>query len=189
MILFLSMGSQVVGTGSDDISGFSWDEGTVGVGNESSESWCVVWGNGFSYWCNWGNKWSSMGGQVFGTGSNNISGFSWDYGTVGVSYECWGIWVSPSSVCSGVSWVSSISVSSPSVVGTGISVPQTIVGTAIKTTIVSSKGKSLGGKVSVFGCEDLWGLSWGNCTVGVGDELSAGNSDTCEENQEFHVCD
>merc|ERR1712158_222565 len=113
----------------------------------------------------------SMGSQVVGTGSNNISGFSWDYGTVGVSYECWGIWVSPSSVCSGVS------------------VPQTIVGTTIKTAIVSSKGKSLGGKVSVFGCEDLWGLSWGNCTVGVGDELSAGNSDTCEENQEFHVCD
>merc|ERR1712088_796369 len=27
------------------IGGFSWDEGTVGVGDESSESWGVVWGN------------------------------------------------------------------------------------------------------------------------------------------------
>ena len=184
MILFLSMGSQVFFAGSDNIGGFSWDEGTVGVGNESSESWSVVWGNGGS----WANKWSSMGSQVFGTGSNNISGFSWDYGTVGVSYECWGIWVSsPSSVS--VSWVSSISVSSISVVGTvctGISVPQTVVGTTIKTTIISTIGKSLSGKVSLFGGEDLWCLSWGYCTVGVGDELSAGNSDTCEENLKLY---
>merc|ERR1719361_1603475 len=115
-----------------------------------------------------------MGGQVFGTGSNNICGFSWDYGTVGVSNESWGIWVSGPSGVSGITVIgTSIWVSGPSVVGTSIAVPQTVV--AIKTSI----GKSLSGKVSLFSCKDLWGLGWGNCTVGVGDELSAGNSDTC----------
>jgi hypothetical protein len=68
MVLFLSMGGQVFGTGSDNICGFSWDEGTVGVGNETSESCSVEWGNGGS----WANEGSSMGGQVFGTGLYNI---------------------------------------------------------------------------------------------------------------------
>merc|ERR1719331_2348239 len=114
---FLSMGSQVVGTGGNDICGFSWDEGTVGVGYESSESGGVVWGN----WASWGNKRCSFGGQVFGTGS-----------------ECWGIWVSsPSSVCSWVSsvssgvWVSGISAS--------ISVPSQ---TSISQTSISQTGIS-----------------------------------------------
>ena len=104
MVLFLSMGSQVFGAGSDDISGFSWDEGTVGVGNETFDSFSVVWGN----WASWSNKWGTMGSQVCGTGSNNISGFSWYYGTVGVGNET--PWVSCISV-TGISWVSSISVS------------------------------------------------------------------------------
>jgi hypothetical protein len=125
---------------------------------------------------------------VFGTGSNNICGFKWDYGTVGVSNESWGIWISGPSGVSGITvigtsiWVSTISVSSISVVGTSIAgtiaVPQTV-SSSIKT---SSIGKSLSGKVSCFSCLDLWGLGWGNCTVGVGDKLCAGNSDTCEEN-------
>merc|ERR1719331_1400829 len=107
---FLSMGSQVVGTGGNDICGFSWDEGTVGVGYESSESGGVVWGN----WASWG------------------------YGAVGVGNECWGIWVSsPSSVCSWVSsvssgvWVSGISAS--------ISVPSQ---TSISQTSISQTGIS-----------------------------------------------
>jgi hypothetical protein len=232
MILFLSMGSQVVSAGSDDISGFSWDESTVGVGNETSNSCCVVWGwetswgnkgssfggqvcsagsdniCGFSWdkstvgvgnetsescsvvwgWetC-WGNEGSSMGGQVCSAGSDNISGLSWDYGTVGVSNECWGIRVSISTSI----WVSSISssISVSTTISTTIWVssicssvtcsPQTVIGTPWEGT--------LGGKVSGLSGLDLWGLDWGNCTVGVGDELSAGNSHACEENQEFHV--
>merc|ERR1719150_2316925 len=160
------------------ISGFSWDEGTVGVGNESSESWGVVWG----YWGNWGNDWSSMSGQVFSTGSDKISGFSWDDGTVGVSYESRGVWVSsPGGV-----WVSSISVvvvSSPSIVSSSISVP------SVSSIWVSSPGwESLSGEVSGFSSSYFWGLSWSYGTIWVGDELSAGSSDACEENQEFHVC-
>merc|ERR1719150_903582 len=99
------------------ISGFSWDEGTVGVGDESSESWGVVWGS-------WGNDWSTMGGQVVSTGSDHIGWFSWDDGTVWVSYESWGIWVS---ISSGV-WVSSISVSS---IGSVVSSPGSVVETSI----------------------------------------------------------
>merc|ERR1719423_164682 len=154
------------------ICGFSWDEGTVGVGNESSESWGVVWGN-------WG---SSLGGQMFGTGSDNIGGFSWDDGTVGVSYESWSVWVSS---VGGV-WISSISVSSPSVssgVSSSISVP------SVGSVWVSSPGwESLGGEVSGFSGSYFWGLSWSYGTIWVGDELSAGSSSRSEKSHEFHVC-
>merc|ERR1712088_1175218 len=111
----------------------------------------------------------STGSQVVGTGSDDISGFSWDEGTAGVSNESWVIWVSGPSGVTGITvigtsiWVSSISVSSISVVGTSIAVPQTV-SSSIKT---SSIGKSLSGKVSCFSCLDLKGLGWGNCTVGV----------------------
>jgi hypothetical protein len=105
MVLNYLESSQMCGAGSDDICGFSWDEGTVGVGNETFDSCSVVWGN-WSSWAysgmDWGNKGSGLGSQVCSAGSNNISGFSWDNGAVGVGNECWGIWVS------GVSRVSSI---------------------------------------------------------------------------------
>ena len=175
MILLLSMGSQVFGTGFYYISGFSWDEGTVGVGDESSESWGVVWGN----WGSWGNDWSTMGGQVVSTGSDNISGFSWDDGTVWVSYESWGIWVS---ISSGV-WVSSISVSSISSIGSVVSSPGSVVETSISEPVSSVwvSWESLGGEVSGFSSSYFWGLSWSYGTIWVGDELGAGGSSSCEE--------
>ena len=177
MVLLLSMGSQVFGTGFYYISGFSWDKGTVGVGNESSESWGVVWGN----WGSWGNEWSSLGGQMFGTGSDNIGWFSWDDGTVGVSYESWGVWVSS---VGGV-WVSSISVSSPSVssgVSSSISVP------SVGSVWVSSPGwESLGGEVSGFSSNYFWGLSWSYGTIWVADELSAGSSSRSEKSLQLII--
>ena len=178
MVLFLSMGSQVFGTGFYYISGFSWDEGTVGVGDESSESWGVVWGN----WGSWGNEWSSLCGQMFGTGSDNIGWFSWDDGTVGVSYESSGVWVSsPGGV-----WVSSISspvvVSSPSSVSSSISVP------SVSSIWVSSPGwESLGGEVSGFSSNYFWGLSWSYGTIWVADELSAGSSSRSEKSLQFMI--
>ena len=172
MVLFL-MGSQVFGTGSYYISGVSWDEGTVGVGNESSESWGVVWGN----WGSWGNNWSSMSGQVFGTGSDNISGFSWDDGTVGVSYESRGVWVSsPGGV-----WVSSISVVVVNSVVSPSSSVKSVISVSSKT-VCSPGWESLGGEVSGFSSLYFWGLSWSYGTIWVGDELSAGGSDRGEEN-------
>jgi len=183
MVHFLSMGSQVVGTGSDNISGLSGDESTVGVGYETGETWSVVWGN----WGSWGNKRSSMSSQVVSAGSDNIGGLSWDYGTVGVGDE-WGIWVSKMSSV----WVTGIGTSigtsvwvSSTITVTGISAPSSISQTSPCAIAV---GKSLGGKVSSLSSGDLWGLSWGYGTIGVGDELCAGNSDASEENQEFHVC-
>merc|ERR1711981_891616 len=163
------MSGQMVSTGSKNISGFSWDESTVGVSDEASKSWSVVWG----WETSWGNKRSSFGGQVLSTGSNNKSG---------------GVWVSIGTCI----WVSSISIStisSPvmtisSSISSSISVPQT----TISSPWVSSVGMALSGKVSSLSSDNFWGLSWGNCTVGVGDELGAGNSHACEENQEFHVC-
>merc|ERR1719266_2332141 len=118
-----------------------------------------------------------MGSQVFGTGSDNISGFSWDYGTVGVSNESSGI------------WVSSISVSVSSVVSSVPCSVSSIWVTSIGTSISSIWESTLSGEVSSGSCGNFWGQCWGYGTIGVGDEVGcAGSSDTCEENQEFHVC-
>ena len=176
------MGSQVGGAGSDNISGLSGDESTVGVGYETGESWSVVWGNCGS----WGNKRSSMGSQVLSAGSDNISGLSWDYGTVGVGDE-WGKWISKMSSISKMSGISSIGTSvwvSSTITVTGISAPSSISQTSPCAITV---GKSLGGKVSSLSSGDLWGLSWGYGTIGVGDELCAGNSDASEENLKLNV--
>merc|ERR1712072_1078626 len=127
--------------GSDNISGLSGDESTVGVGYETGESWSVVWGS-------WGNKRSSMGSQVLSAGSDNISGLSWDYGTVGVGNEG-GVWISGiSSIGTGV-WVSS------SIAISSISTPSSISQTSPCAITV---GKSLGGKVSSLSSGNLWGL-------------------------------
>merc|ERR1712242_577769 len=110
-----------------------------------------------------------MGSQVFGTGSDNISGFSWDYGTVGVSNESWGIWVSGPSGVSGIT-----------VVGTGIwvsvsssisSVPCSVSSiwvTSIGTSISSIWDCSLSGEVSCGGSGNFWGQSWGYGPIWVG---------------------
>merc|ERR1712186_195418 len=115
---------------------------------------------------------------MFGTGSDNIGWVSWGDGTVGVSYESWGVWVSS---IGGV-WVSSISVvvvSSPSVssgVSSSISVP------SVGSVLVSSPGReSLGGEVSGFSSNYFWGLSWSYGAIWVADELSAGSSSRSEE--------
>merc|ERR1719415_111470 len=118
-----------------------------------------------------------MSSQVFGTGSDNISGFSWDYGTVGVSNESSGI------------WVSSISVSVSSSISSVPCSVSSIWVTSIGTSISSIWESSLSGEVSSSSCSNFWGQSWGYGTIGVGDEVGcAGSSDTCEENQEFHIC-
>ena len=79
------------------------DAGAVLRSNRSN------WGN-WASWAysgmDWGNKGGSLGSQVLSTGSNNISRFSWDNGTIGVGNKCWGKWVS------GISWVTSITVTS-----------------------------------------------------------------------------
>merc|ERR1712110_1127187 len=122
-----------------------------------------------------------MGGQVLSAGSDNISGLSWDYGTVGGGDE-WGKWISKMSSISKMSGISSI--------GTSVWVSSSIAAASISQTspCAITVGKTLGGKVSSLSSGDLWGLSWGYGTIGVGDELCAGNSDASEENQEFHVC-
>merc|ERR1719189_746142 len=128
-----------------------------------------------------------MGSQVVGTGSDNISGLSWDDGTVGVGHE-WGKWISKMSSVSKMSGISSIGTSvwvSSSIAVASISAPSSISQTSPCAITV---GKTLGGKVGSLSSGDLWGLSWGYGTIGVGDELCAGNSDASEENQEFHVC-
>ena len=140
------MGSQVVGTGSLDISGFNGDEGTVGVGNQTGVSGGVGYG---------GNRGSgngeTMGGKVFGLGSGNSGFIDRDDGTVGVGNQT-------AEVAIVVSRVSSIAevVGVSSVPGTGI------------VSVVESWGISVstfGGKVSSFSSLDLRGLGGSHSTL------------------------
>jgi len=68
----------VLGAGGDDIGGLNWDDGTVGVGHETSVASGVdtVGGDG--------GNWETVGGQVLSTGSNHSGLVSGDDGAVGV---------------------------------------------------------------------------------------------------------
>ena len=162
MVLFLGMGSQVVGTGSLDISGFNGDEGTVGVGNQTGVT------GGIGYRGNRGGDGETMGGKVVSLGSSDSRFIDRDDGTVGVGNQT-------ASIVAIVVGISSIAV----VVGVS-SIP----GTGI-VSVVESWGISVstfGSKVGSFGSLDLRGLSGSNSTVGVGDELSRGSSHASEKN-------
>ena len=159
MVLFLgggggSNGSEVLSTGSHDLGALNWDDGTVGVGNETSVSSGVgVRGNG-----------ETSSGEVLGTGSLDSGLINGDNGSIGVGNKASGVSKRVVDVVVSI-WVSGI---------TGIGV--TVVGICV--------GESVCGKVSSCGSLDLRGLDWGNGTVGVGDKLGAGNSHASEENLE-----
>jgi len=185
MVLLLSsvVCGQVLLTGSNNISGLSWDKGAVGVGNKSCvasgiDSWVTVdvWGSSV---CVWGKTMGSigftLGGEMLDLGGVLGWGISWDNGTIWVGNKGTGIWVAIVA-----------KVSSAIAIGTSVSWV-----VAVVAVITVERGNSwdgtLGSKVSSLSSEDLWGLSWGNSTVGVGHELGAGNSGRGEESQQLHV--
>merc|ERR1711981_790571 len=105
----------------------------------------------------------TVSGKVSGFSGGYIGSINRDDGTIGVSDEA-------------IERLSS---------GIGIGVT----GITVVTGGVSIGGiHTLGGKVGSFGSNDLGGFSWGNCTVGVGDEGgSGGTSHDSKENQKLHV--
>ena len=157
-------------TGSYNIGGLSGDKGTVGVGNESSMVGIVGNGNG-------SGKGKTVSGEVSGFSGSYIGSINRDNGTVGVSNEA------IERLCSGIGiGVTGITVvTGPCTMSIGVS--------SVVTVGVSIGGiHTLGGKVGSFGSNDLGGLSWGNCTVGVGDEGgSGGTSHDSKENLEKNL--
>lgn len=75
------MGSKVLSTCSDNIGGLNWDDGTVGVGDES----------GVSSGIGIGVDGDASGGEVSGTGSLDSWLIDWDDGTVGVGNKSAGV--------------------------------------------------------------------------------------------------
>ena len=159
---FLSgMGSQMFSTGGLDISGLNGDNGTIGVGNET--------GNGIGVSGSVGNGGNgggdTVGGEVFSLSGQDFGGFGGGNGTVGIGHEGTGVVVGVA-VDTGV----------VSVVVSVVSVPESVVVSG------SVSVSTLGGEVGGLSGLDLGGLSGGNSTVGVGDELSRGSSHASEKN-------
>ena len=156
-------------TGSDNICGLSGDKGTVGVGNESNMVGIVGNSNGCG-------KGKTVSGKVGGFSGGYIRGINRDDGTVGVSNEaierlCSGVGIRVTGMTV-VSGPCTMSICSWGVCTMSIGVAGAVV------SVVSVIGgiDSLGGKVGSFGSNDLGGLSWGNCTVGVCHKLDSGGT-------------
>jgi len=182
------VGGQVLGAGSDDISGLGGDNGTVGVGNESSISQTVSVGKSTGVQGGVGN---TVSGEVLSLGGLDGGLIYGNNGTVGVSDEGSrsvgirigtgsGIRVSSSGIRVGSSGIT---------VSTGVS--STIGVSSISGGIRISTGICVDGSTS----SKVLGLGSGHCrlvsgddgTVGVGDQLSRGDSDAGSENQKLHV--
>merc|ERR1712012_1128142 len=127
--------------------------GTVGVGNQTGVS------GGVGYGGNRGGGGETMGGKVFGLGSNNSGFINRDDGTVGVGNQTAGI----VAIVVGISSIAVV-VGVSSVPGTGV------------VSVVESWSISVG----TFGSLDLRGLGRSHSTVGVGDKLSRGSSHASE---------
>jgi len=162
-----SMGSQMFFAGSDDICGLNGDNGTIGVGDESSNGIRVSGSISIGSGNNGGNGGNTMSGEVSLLSGNNLRGLGGGNSSVGIGYE------GTMRVTVGTSVVSVVT--SP---GSGVSVVSVPSGISVGVSI-----STLGGKVSVFSSKDLRGLGGGNGTTGVGDELdSRGSSHASEEN-------
>ena len=168
------MGSQVVGAGGDNVSGLSGDQGAVGVGDQAGEASGVDGGGN-------GCDWEAVGGEVVSLGGNNSGLVSGDDSAVGVGNE--GLSVGVGTVPAVVAVVPGTVVSSPAV-GTVVAPGTSVgVGTGVHTVVASPGGddSALGGKVGGLSGGDLRGLGWGDGAVGVGHQLSGGNSGRGEE--------
>merc|ERR1719411_2067123 len=80
VLLGAGVGSQVLSSGSLDISGLHWDHGSVGVSHQASVVGPVggVGSNGVD---------GSSGSGVGNLGGVNLSGVDWHNGTVGVGHQ------------------------------------------------------------------------------------------------------
>jgi len=146
---------KVLGPGGDHISGLNWDNGAVGVGDESSEANvggddAVVVGVRVAGSVGVGSEGmvdGTAGGSVGNLGSVHLRSVNGDNGTVGVSNKASEVRVG-SSIAKGVDRVDSAS----------------------------------GGSVSNLGSVHLGGVGGDDGTVGVGHQLGGGESHAGREN-------
>ena len=158
-------------TGSYNIGGLSGDKGTVGVGNETSVVGIVGNSNG-------SGQGKTVSGKVSGFSGGYIRSINRDDGTVGVSDEA----IERLSSGIGIRVTGITVVTGPCTMSIGVA------GMSVVAVVSVIGGiDTLGGKVGSFGSNDLGGLSWGNCTVGVGDEGgSGGTSHDSKENLKYY---
>merc|ERR1719242_1194982 len=169
------MGSQMFFAGSDDICGLNGDNGTIGVGDESSNGIGVSGSISIGSGNNGGNGGNTLGGKVGVLSGKDLRGLGGGNGTVGIGDE------GTMRVTVGTSVVSVVT-------GPGSGVGTVVVSVPSGISVGISSISTLGNKVSVFSGKDLRGLGGGNGTTGVGDELdSRGSSHASEENQKLHV--
>jgi hypothetical protein len=198
------MGSQVLGTGSNNISGLNRDKSTIGVSDEAVVSGGVSEGSDGS---------NAMSGEMLSLGLEDSRCLLGGNGTVGISDELTGITVGsvvstvpgslvgtvPGSVPGSVVTVpgSVVSTVPGSLVGTVpgsvVTVPGSVVGSTVPGSVVASTvpgsvvesvvgtvpvgsiSLSLGGKVGGLGSLDLKGLGRSYGTIGILDELNGGS--------------
>jgi len=206
MVLFLGSGGggnsgQVLGAGSLDLGALDWDDGSVGVGNETGITKSVRGGIAVASCVTISSSVSgkTSSGKVLGTGSLDCGLIDGDNSSIGVGNEGWCVsnWVVKVVVGQGLGIGSGVSCGvGISVVDSGISVV-TVVSSGVSgvssgisvvcsgiSSVSSISGVSSGvcGKVSSLGSLDLRGLDGGDGTVGVFDELGAGSSHASKEN-------
>merc|ERR1712158_241063 len=139
------MGSQMFFAGSDDICGLNGDNGTIGVGDECSNS--IGSSN------NGGNGGNTLGGKVGVFSGKDLRGLGGGNGTVGIGDE------GTMRVTVGTSVVSVVT-------GPGSGVGTVVVSVPSGISVGISSISTLGNKVSVFSGKDLRGLGGGNGTTG-----------------------
>merc|ERR1712121_515097 len=143
------MSSEVVSTGSDNISRLNRDNSTVGVGNQTS-----IGQTGIGQTSVDTSIGVAMGSKVVSLGSNDSRLVSGDNGTVSVGNKGMGV-----SIGIGESSIG-IGMSISSTEGIGVSSTQGI--------RIGTKGKSLGAEVSSTCKSNCRLVSRDNSTVGVG---------------------
>merc|ERR1719283_835763 len=155
------MGSEMVSTGSDNISRLNRDNSTVGGGNQTGIGQTSV-DTGIGV---------AMGSKVVSLGSKDSRLVSGDNSTVSVGNKGMGV-----SIGIGVSCIGSIGIGESSI-GIGMSISSTeCIG--VSSTKSIRIGKSLSAEVS----------STCKSTIGVGHQVAGGRDcDAGGENQELHV--
>ena len=159
------MGSEVVSTGSDNISRLNRDNSTVGVGNQTSIGQTGIVQTSVDT-----SIGVAMGSKVVSLGSNDSRLVSGDNGTVSVGNKGMGV-----SIGIGVSCIGSIGVGESSI-GIGMSISSTEgIGVSSSQAIrIGTKGKSLGAEVSSTCKSNCRLVSRDNSTVGVGHQVAGG---------------
>merc|ERR1719447_2482947 len=170
------MGSEVVSTGSDNISRLNRDNSTNRVGNQTSIGQTGIGQTSVDTGIG-----VAMGSKVVSLGSKDSRLVSGDNSTVGVGNKGMG-----ESIGIGVSCIGSVGIGESSI-GIGMSISSTE-GIGVSSTKGIRIGESLSAEVSSTCKSNCRLISRDNSTIGVGHQVAGGRDcDAGGENQELHV--